>query len=116
MAATTVTEVSHVDISQAAIYSGLMMTSYALMQFLFSPLLGGISDRFGRRPVSLLSLLGLGIDYLFLTFADTLSLLFVGRIIAGICGASFTTAFACIADVSEPEKRAQNFGLYHYLI
>jgi len=111
VAATIVTEVAHVEINQATTISGLMMTSYALMQFLFSPLLGGISDRFGRRPVLLLSLLGLGIDYVFLTFADTLTLLFIGRIIAGVCGASFTTAFAAIADVSEPEKRAQNFGL-----
>jgi len=111
VAATIVTEVAHVEVNQATTISGLMMTSYALMQFLFSPLLGGISDRFGRRPVLLLSLLGLGIDYVFLTFADTLTLLFIGRIIAGVCGASFTTAFAAIADVSEPEKRAQNFGL-----
>ncbi len=111
VAATIITEVTHLDINHATRYSGLMMASYAMMQFLFSPLLGGISDRFGRRPVLLLSLLGLGIDYVFLTFADTLALLFVGRIIAGVCGASFTTAFACIADVSEPEKRAQNFGL-----
>jgi DHA1 family tetracycline resistance protein-like MFS transporter len=111
VAATIVTEVTHVSVNEATTYSGLMMTSYALMQFLFSPFLGGISDRFGRRPVLLISLLGLGIDYVFLTFADTLTLLFIGRIIAGVCGASFTTAFACIADVSEPEKRAQNFGL-----
>jgi DHA1 family tetracycline resistance protein-like MFS transporter len=111
VAATIVTEVAQVKINQATTISGLMMTCYALMQFLFSPFLGGLSDRYGRRPVLLLSLLGLGIDYVFLTFANTLTLLFIGRIIAGVCGASFTTAFACIADVSEPEKRAQNFGL-----
>ncbi len=108
--ASLVTSVSHVNVNQATTYSGYMMATYAIMQFIFSPVLGGLSDRYGRRPVLLLSLFGLGCDYIFLTFANTLPLLFIGRVIAGICGASFTTAFAYIADVSAPEKRAQNFG------
>lgn len=111
VAASIVTEVSHVSVNEATTYSGWMMASYAIMQFFFSPVLGGLSDRFGRRPVLLLSLMGLGIDYLFLATASTLPLLFLGRIIAGICGASFQTSFAYIADVSPPEKRAQNFGM-----
>ena len=111
VAASIVTEVSHVSVNEATTYSGWMMASYAIMQFVFSPVLGGLSDKFGRRPVLLLSLMGLGIDYLFLATASTLPLLFLGRIIAGICGASFTTSFAYIADVSPPEKRAQNFGM-----
>lgn len=109
--ASLISEVSDTPVNEAVTYSGWMMTSYALMQFIFSPVLGGLSDRFGRRPVLLLSLLGLGIDYIFMAYADTLTLLFIGRIIAGICGASFQTSFAYIADISTPEKRAQNFGL-----
>ena len=109
--ASLVTSVAKVSVNQATTYSGYMMATYAIMQFVFSPVLGGLSDRFGRRPVLLLSLFGLGCDYVFLSFANTLPLLFVGRVIAGICGASFTTAFAYIADVSPPEKRAQNFGM-----
>ena len=101
----------HGSVSQASAYSGWLTAAYASMQFLFSPLIGNLSDRFGRRPVLLLSLLGFGIDYLFLAFAPTIWLLFIGRIIAGITGASFTTASAYIADISEPEKRAANFGL-----
>jgi len=81
------------------------------MQFLCSPIIGGLSDRFGRRPVLLASLFGFGVDYTFLAFAPSLAWLFIGRIIAGIMGASFTTAGAYIADVSTPEKRAQNFGI-----
>ncbi len=109
--ASIISEVGHVSVNQATTYGGYMMATYAVMQFVFAPVLGGISDRFGRRPVLLLSLFGLGCDYLFLALANTLPLLFVGRVIAGICGASFSTSFAYIADVSPPEKRAQNFGM-----
>jgi DHA1 family tetracycline resistance protein-like MFS transporter len=101
----------HNNLSEASKIGGLLMFSYAFMQFIFSPILGGLSDKFGRRPILLLSLLGLGVNYLFHAFASTIGWLFVGRIIAGIAGGSITTASAYIADVSEPEKRAQNFGL-----
>ena len=98
-------------LSIAAVYGGWLTISYSVMQFISAPVLGGLSDRFGRRPVLLASLFGLGIDYIFLAFAPTIAWLFAGRIFAGITGASFTTAMAYIADVSTPEKRAQNFGL-----
>ncbi|MBI3520247.1 MAG: TCR/Tet family MFS transporter [Bacteroidetes bacterium] len=99
------------DISLASKYGGWLAFAYGIMQFLFSSVLGGLSDRYGRRPILLLSLLGLGVDYVFLALAPTIIWLFVGRMIAGISGASFTTASAYIADISEPEKRAQNFGM-----
>jgi MFS transporter, DHA1 family, tetracycline resistance protein len=99
------------NISDAARYSGWMGFAYAGMQFLFAPILGGLSDKFGRRPVLLFSLFGFGIDYLILTFAQNIEWLFIGRIIAGITGASITTASAYIADISTPETRAQNFGM-----
>lgn len=101
----------HGDLSTASRYGGWMMFAYAFMQFLFAPLLGNLSDKYGRRPVLLFSLFGFGIDYLFLALAPSIAWLFVGRIIAGITGASFTTATAYIADISTPEKRAQNFGI-----
>jgi DHA1 family tetracycline resistance protein-like MFS transporter len=101
----------HGTVSQASLYSGLMLLAYSIMQFLFSPMIGNLSDKYGRRPVLLSSLLGFGVDYLFLAFAPSIGWLFVGRTIAGITGASFTTASAYIADVSTPEKRAQNFGM-----
>jgi MFS transporter, DHA1 family, tetracycline resistance protein len=99
------------NIAQASVVGGWLLFLYAIMQFIFSPILGGLSDRYGRRPVLLLSLLGLGLDYFLLALAPNIWWLVVGRIIAGIGGASFTTAGAYIADVSPPEKRAQNFGL-----
>ena len=101
----------HGNLSDASTYGGWLMFAYAFMQFFFSPILGNLSDKYGRRPVLLLSLFGFGIDYIFVAFAPSIVWLFVGRIIAGIMGASFTTATAYIADVSEPEKRAQNFGM-----
>ena len=104
-------ELTGSGLSAAAVYGGWLTVSYSVMQFISAPVLGGLSDRYGRRPVLLASLFGLGVDYIFLAFAPTILWLFVGRIFAGITGASFTTAQAYIADVSEPEKRAQNFGM-----
>jgi DHA1 family tetracycline resistance protein-like MFS transporter len=101
----------HGNLSDAARYGGWMTFAYSIMQFLFAPVLGNLSDKYGRRPILLGSLMGFAIDYTFLAFAPTVWWLFVGRIIAGITGASFTTASAYIADISEPEKRAQNFGI-----
>ncbi len=101
----------HGNISEAASYGGWLSFSYALMQFIFSPILGGLSDRFGRRPVLLFSLFGFGLDYILQGFAPNIEWLFIGRMLAGVTGASFTTASAYIADISTPEKRAQNFGL-----
>ena len=101
----------HGNISDASKYSGWLTFAYASMQFLFSPLLGNLSDRYGRRPILLFSLFGLGIDYIFLALAPSIGWLFIGRIIAGLGGASFTTATAYIADISTPQNRAQNFGM-----
>ncbi len=106
-----ISEMIHGNMSDAAKYGGWLMFSFSIMQFLFSPVLGNLSDRFGRRHILLISLFGLGIDYIFLSFAPTIGWLFLGRLIAGIGGASFTTGTAYIADISPPEKRAQNFGL-----
>lgn len=97
--------------SQAARYVGLISASYACAQLLFSPLLGILSDRFGRRPVLLMSLFGLGVDFLIQGLAPSVAWLFAGRILAGVMGASITTANAYIADVSTPATRARNYGL-----
>ena len=99
------------DISEAAKVGGWLTFAYAITQFLFAPIVGNLSDKFGRRPIILISLFGFTLDYLLLAFAPTITWLFIGRIIAGITGASITTASAYIADISSPEKKAQNFGL-----
>jgi DHA1 family tetracycline resistance protein-like MFS transporter len=98
------------DTAAAARVYGLFGTLWAAMQFVFSPLLGALSDRFGRRPVILLSNFGLGVDYILMALAPTLGWLFVGRVISGIVGASWTTAAAYLADVTRPEERAASFG------
>ena len=104
-------KLGHTDISTAGQISGWLTFTYALMQFIFSPVLGNLSDRYGRRPILLGSLVGFGLDYLLMAFAPTLAWLFVGRTIAGITGASNTTATAYIADISSGDQRAANFGL-----
>ncbi len=98
-------------IADASRYGSWMLFAYAAMQFLCAPIMGGLSDRFGRRPVLLASVFGFGLDYLFMAMAPTVGWLFAGRLIAGMMGASFTTGSAYIADISTPENRAQNFGL-----
>ncbi|MFT3762236.1 MAG: TCR/Tet family MFS transporter [Pseudoxanthomonas sp.] len=100
-------------IASAARWGGWLIFVYALMQFLCGPLLGGLSDRFGRRPVLLAAMLGFAVDYVFLALAPSLWLLFVGRAIAGVTGACGTTAMAYVADVSAAEDRSRNFGLIY---
>jgi DHA1 family tetracycline resistance protein-like MFS transporter len=98
------------DTASAARIFGLFGTAWAAMQFFFSPILGGLSDRFGRRPVVLLSNFGLALDYVLMALAPSLSWLFVGRVISGITSASISTSFAYIADITPPEQRAAVFG------
>ncbi len=98
-------------ITSAAYIYGTLAGLYSLMQFVFAPILGSLSDRFGRRPVILISLFGSGLDYFLMAWAPTLVWFFVGRILSGITGANFSAAAAYIADVSTKEKRAANFGI-----
>ncbi|MGZ5219173.1 MAG: TCR/Tet family MFS transporter [Chitinophagaceae bacterium] len=106
-----IAQLKNISINEASPYGAWLLSVYAVTQFLFAPVIGNLSDKYGRRPVLLGSLLGFGIDYLFLALAPTYGWLFVGRIIAGITGASFTTATAYIADISTKETRAKNFGM-----
>lgn len=99
------------NISTASQWGGWLTVVYAVMQFFCAPIIGNLSDKYGRRPVLLVSLLGFSVDYLFMAFAPTIGWLFLSRVLAGITGASITTASAYIADVSTPQNRAQNFGM-----
>ena len=104
-------QLTGLPIDRAAQYGGALTFVYALMQFFCAPILGNLSDQFGRRPVLLFALLALGCDYLIMGCAPVIGWLFIGRMIAGVAGASFTPAYAYVADISEPARRAQNFGL-----
>lgn len=104
-------EVGGGTLAQAAIWGGILSTSFAVMQFLFGPVMGGLSDRFGRRPVLLLSLVVMAIDYAVMAVASTIWLLLAARIVGGITAATQSTAYAYMSDISAPERRAANFGL-----
>ena len=106
-----IAQLKHIEINDASAYGAWLLFAYAFTQFLCAPLVGNLSDRFGRRPILLCSLLGFGIDYIFLALAPGYGWLFIGRVIAGLTGASFTTAAAYIADISTAETRAKNFGM-----
>lgn len=104
-------ELTNLKVNEVSIYGGYLLMAFAIPQFIFSPLWGNVSDRFGRRPIILLSLFGFSIDYLLLAVAPTYWWLIIGRVIAGFFGASFTTASAYIADISTADNRSKNFGL-----
>jgi DHA1 family tetracycline resistance protein-like MFS transporter len=104
-------ELTGEGIDGAAAWGGLLAFSYAAMQVLFQPLVGNLSDAYGRKPVLVISLLVMGLDYLIMALAGALWLLFLARLLSGICGATYATAYALIADISPKEKRAANFGL-----
>lgn len=104
-------DLGDMPVDSAAVFAGWLGAGYAAIQFVFAPVIGNLADRFGRRPILLAALLGFGIDYLAMGFAPTLAWLVVGRIAAGVTGASYSAAYAYIADITPPEKRAANFGL-----
>lgn len=107
-----IAQLKHIPVNEASTYGALLLSVFAIVQFLCAPIMGNLSDQYGRRPVLLLSLLGFGVDYIILAIAPSYGWLFIGRVIAGITGASFTTASAYIADVStDATSRAKNFGL-----
>ncbi|MEM8935638.1 MAG: MFS transporter, partial [Pseudomonadota bacterium] len=104
-------DVTGSDVANAAQWGGVLSAVYALMQFVTMPIIGGLSDRFGRRPILLISLAAFSVDYLIMAVAPTIGIIFLARLVAGVFAATFSTASAYIADITPPEKRAANFGL-----
>jgi DHA1 family tetracycline resistance protein-like MFS transporter len=103
-------DVASLSLSDGATIAGFLLTTFAVMQFVFAPILGGLSDRYGRRPVLLIALLGFAIDSFIMAWAPTLTWLFIARIISGVFGATYATCYAAIADISAPDERAKLFG------
>lgn len=104
-------ELMGLEVNEASSYGGYLLFAFAIAQFIFSPIMGNLSDQFGRRPVLLFSLAGFTLDYLLLAFANSFPVFLIGRVVAGMFGASFTTANAYIADISTDEDRSKNFGM-----
>lgn len=105
-----ISSLSDVSVGRAAEIGGLLLFTFAFMQFIFAPIIGGLSDRFGRRPILLITLFALSIDYILMALAPTLLWLFLGRTISGIMGATWAAANSCVADIFEPDQRSANFG------
>lgn len=106
-----ISQLKGIPVNEASPHGAWLIAAYAITQFVFAPVVGNLSDQYGRRPILLTSLLGFGIDYIVLALAPDYGWLFFGRVVAGITGASFTTASAYIADISTPDTRAKNFGM-----
>jgi DHA1 family tetracycline resistance protein-like MFS transporter len=106
-----ISQMENVGTGDASSLNGWMLFAFSLTQFIFAPLVGNLSDKYGRRPILLVSLFGFGLDYILMSWAPSIEWLFLGRVIAGVTGASFTTASAYIADISDDKNRAQNFGM-----
>ena len=104
-------DVGHMDVANASLIGGWLFFAFSVTQFLFGPTMGNLSDAFGRRPLLLLAVAGLGVDYMIMALAPNLTWLFIGRLFAGFCGASYVVANAYIADVTAPEDRAKAFGM-----
>ena len=104
-------EVSNIPLADAALYGGVLVTAFALMQFIFGPVIGSLSDRYGRRPVMLISLLVMALDYIVMALAGAFWVLLVGRMVGGIAAATQSTAAAFMADISKPEEKAARFGM-----